>query len=284
MISGILYIDKQEGYTSSDIDSLVKRKFNLRKVGHLGTLDPFATGLLVVALGEATKGLSLFDDKEKEYVASLVLGESKDTEDKTGVTMESKEVPELSLEQIQATLNSFLGKSMQRPNPYSARHVNGLRAYQLARAGIEVELPEKEIEVKEIKLLSYVDHTITFSVVVSKGTYIRALGRDIALKLGTVGYLSRLRRTRVGMVSVDMAKPLDETTSADLKNLLEALPYIRVHKVASEREDNLAIHGQKLRLPYEDEFVFVRNETMLLGIYKKADGIYDCFRGMRDEN
>ncbi len=281
MNSGILYLDKPEGYTSRDVDSIIKRKFGEKKVGHLGTLDPFATGLLILGLGEATKVLSLIEDEEKEYAASLFLGEATDTEDKTGVITEVKEVPELSSEQIQSVLNSFLGKSFQKPNPYSARHINGVRAYQLARSGIDVTLPQKEIEVIRIRLLSYQDHIITFSVTVSKGTYIRALGRDIALKLETVGHLSALRRVRVGSISVNQATTLDEASSSSLLSIQQALPKIRIHLVRDEKEKKLAFHGQRLSLPYEDRFILVQDEVMILGIYQKNNEGYDCYRGIR---
>lgn len=281
MNSGILYLDKPEGYTSRDVDSIIKRKFGEKKVGHLGTLDPFATGLLILGLGEATKVLSLIENHEKEYVASLFLGEATDTEDKTGAITNVLEVPELTSEQIQSVLDSFLGKSLQQPNPYSARHINGVRAYQLARNGIDVTLPQKEIEVSRICLLSYQDHIITFSVTVSKGTYIRALGRDIALKLKTIGHLSALRRVRVGTVSVDQAAKLEEVSPSSLLSIQQALPNTRIHLVRDEKEKRLAFHGQKLSLPYEDRFILIQDETMILGIYQKNKEDYDCYRGMR---
>ena len=281
MNSGILYLDKPEGYTSRDVDSIIKRKFGEKKVGHLGTLDPFATGLLILGLGAATKVLSLIEDHEKEYVASLFLGEATDTEDKTGAITSVLEVPELTSEQIQSVLDSFLGKSLQQPNPYSARHINGVRAYQLARNGIDVTLPQKEIEVSRICLLSYQNHIITFSVTVSKGTYIRALGRDIALRLKTVGHLSALRRVRVGTVSVDQAAKLEEVSPSSLLSIQQALPNTRIHLVRDEKEKRLAFHGQKLSLPYEDRFILIQDETMILGIYQKNKEDYDCYRGMR---
>lgn len=286
MVNGIFYIDKEEGYSSRDVDNILKKKCSTKKTGHLGTLDPFATGLLIVALGEGTKFLSLFPDEDKEYKATLQLGSLTDTLDKTGTILETKEVPILSNDKMEQVLSSFLGKSLQIPPLYSARHVQGARAYQLARNGEKVELPPKEIEIKSISLLTYdkENKQISFQATVSKGTYIRSLGRDIATRLGTVGHLISLRRTRVGDISVDQAKPISLLTKADIHSPLSALPNIPRREVKG-RELHLVLHGQKLLLPYQDEFVFATHQNQILGIYQKEkDNLYRCFRGIAHDD
>lgn len=285
MKSGFVFVDKEANCTSMYIDRSVKKKFDEKVVGHLGTLDPFATGLLIVAIGEACKFLSILPDGEKTYIASLKLGIETASDDLTGEVIQKKAVPDLDEDQISVVLNSFLGKSMQRPNAFSARRINGVRAYQLAREGEEVVLPEKEIEVYSIELLSYdkEQNVLSFKTRVSKGTYIRSLGRDIAIGLNTVGHLISLRRTEIGAFDLSRAKKIEDINAEDKIEILDVMKDFPSYEVSGKLA-YLALHGQKLKLNSSEETLIVKENGKLYGIYKKDGDIYRCYRGIRDEN
>ena len=190
-MNGLEIVDKPLKKTSFDIVREVRKKYNIKQVGHIGTLDPMATGVLVILVGGATKLSDYLMEHDKEYIATVYLGEKKDTGDSEGNTIERKEVPkDISLEKVKDVLQSFLGKSKQVPPMYSAIKVNGQKLYDLARKGIKVEREERNIEITNIEFLKIEDECnikeITFRVVCSKGTYIRVLCENIAEKLGTV--------------------------------------------------------------------------------------------------
>lgn len=189
-MNGLEIVDKPIKKTSFDIVREIRKKYNIKQVGHIGTLDPMATGVLVILVGGATKLSDYLMEHDKEYIATVYLGEKKDTGDSEGDTIERKDVPkDISVEKIKEVLQSFLGKSKQIPPMYSAIKVDGKKLYNLARQGIEVERKERDIEITEIELLRIEDEDnikeVTFRVVCSKGTYIRVLCEDIAEKLGT---------------------------------------------------------------------------------------------------
>ena len=231
-MDGFVLIDKEEGLTSTQVDGKVKKFFQTKKVGHVGTLDPFATGLLIIGVNKGTKAITFFDDFTKEYVATIKLGVTTDSMDKTGKVTETKEIPDLSKDKIEEVLRSFLGESKQLPPMTSAIHVNGTKLYKLARQGLEVERPLRDIVVYEIELLKFEKDEVTFRALVSKGTYIRVLGSDIANRLNTVGHLSSLRRTKVGPFSIENATRVDDldeskllSTSQILKEFAEVVSY-----------------------------------------------------------
>lgn len=209
-IHGWLNIDKPAGRSSAQVVGAVKRITNAQKAGHAGTLDPFATGVLPIALGEATKTVSYMMAEEKSYRFTVVWGEARNTDDIDGeVTDRSDQRP--GRQAIEAALPHFTGEQRQTPPPYSAIKINGERAYKLARAGIELEMPERIVTIHDLKLVKIVDsESAIFDVTCSKGTYIRALARDIAIYLGTFGHLSALRRTKVGTFSEEVAISLDK--------------------------------------------------------------------------
>lgn len=197
-INGWLVVDKPRGMGSTDVVRRTKRLFRARKNGHAGTLDPFATGVLPVAFGEATKLLPFVTDGVKEYEFVIRWGVSTDTDDSDGTeTARCEKIPVRA--EIEAVIPTFLGKIIQVPPAYSAIKINGQRAYDLARKGISVDIPEREVEIYALELLEELpNQQARFKVRCSKGTYIRTLGKDIALKLGTLGYLQELRRTKCG--------------------------------------------------------------------------------------
>ncbi len=277
--SGFLLIDKDAKMSSSDVDFRVKRKLSVRKAGHLGTLDPFATGLLCIAVGEATKALTLIPDDIKTYEAVLQLGEEKDTMEVTGNTVSTADVPDIDEDQILDVLASFIGDSKQTPPSYSALHYNGVRAYFLARNGEEFSLPQRNVHIDEIDLLSCDRETkqISFTCTVSKGTYVRVLASDIAKKLGTVGYLHSLRRTRVSNMFIKDAKRLDDITKEDIIPI-EKLTGIDVVQV-SDSDYKRAINGNPLNINSTSEFVLVKYGSVELAIYRKEEKFYKCYRG-----
>ena len=206
----ILNLHKPVGWTSFDVVKKVRSVIKEKKVGHGGTLDPFAEGVLIIGTGKDTKKLTSITGADKTYKARICLGEITDTLDTEGQVIEAKPVPEINADDIRKVLDSFLGTSCQIPPMFSAKKVNGQRLYKLARKNIEVKRDPVQINIKSIGLLDYLDHSLSFSVTCSKGTYIRVLGKDIAEKLGTVGYLKSLVRTQVGPYSLDDSKTIEE--------------------------------------------------------------------------
>lgn len=218
-MNGILIVNKPEGKTSFDMIRDVRIKYQTKKVGHIGTLDPLAQGVLPILIGEATKLSDILMEHDKEYVAELYLGKSTSTGDREGkVISEDNDLKHYNEDKIKNVLNMFLGKTYQIPPMYSAIKVNGKKLYELARKGVEVEREKREINISEIELLDYKDNIIKYRVVCSKGTYIRVLCEDIAKALGTCGYMKSLLRTRVGKFTIDK-----ENLVIDLENIDEVL-------------------------------------------------------------
>lgn len=279
MDGGILYIDKPAGMTSREVDNALQRLFHTRRVGHLGTLDPFATGLLIVAVGEATKCLPFYEDEEKTYLAELVLGVSTESGDLTGEEKESKPVPPLEKREIERVLSSFLGDYMQIPPMTSATRMKGKHLYELAHKGIEVEREAKKRYVHDIRFLGLEGNKLLFLSTVSKGTYIRTLGEDIAAKLGTVGHLSALRRLKIGDIDVRKAVPLEEVDTSRLSSPYELLPY---KKVCLGAELSVkARNGMKLALEEKEERLFVCDEEgKAIAVYEKEGPLYKVVRGI----
>ena len=282
-MDGIVFIDKDIDYTSKDITMMVGKKFNTTKVGHIGTLDPFASGLLMVMVNKATKTLICFEDFSKEYETTIKLGEFKDSMDVTGNTIETADIPNLDKETIENVLNSFVGKSMQTVPLTSAVHVNGKRLYEYAHRGKTVELPTREIEVFDIELLGFTSDEITFRVSVSKGTYIRVLGADIAKKLGTVGYLKSLRRTVVGPFNVSEAVKINDLKEEDVKSTGEVLTRF-IKSVSVNDQEALNIKNGKIKAyPLEvetDKLLILDNENNPIALYTNIDNQYIFRRGL----
>ena len=210
----IININKPAGWTSFDVVKKVRGIIKEKKVGHAGTLDPFAEGVLVLGTGSDTKKLTDITTANKTYWAELTLGKATDTQDRDGKISVVEVVPELTKETIAAVLASFDGPQEQIPPMYSAKHVNGQRLYKLARKNKTVERTPVRISIEQISLLDYTEPVITFKVTCSKGTYVRVLGADIAVKLGTVGHLTALTRTSVGSYHIADAKTIEELSNS----------------------------------------------------------------------
>ena len=201
----IYNIYKPVEWTSFDVVKKVRIITKEKKVGHAGTLDPFAEGILIIGTGKDTKALSSISNNSKTYKAKLILGSTTDTMDNKGKIIESKIVPRLETAKVNSVINSFLGDYKHYPPMYSAKKVNGVRLYKLARENKIVKRNPILSNILNIKLNDFKESEVSFSVSCSKGTYIRVLGRDIAKKLGTVGYLDQLIRTKVGTYNLSSA-------------------------------------------------------------------------------
>ncbi|HQZ83776.1 MAG TPA: tRNA pseudouridine(55) synthase TruB [Pyrinomonadaceae bacterium] len=234
-MDGVLIIDKPVGPTSHDVVNRVRRIFKTRKVGHTGTLDPFATGVMVVLIGKATRLARFADRADKEYEATLRFGFATDTGDLTGTQIGEHGRSDISSQEIEGVLDRFRGKIMQVPPMYSAKKVDGKKLYELARRGEEIERPAIAITIHEICLLSSSNepselHRIR--VRCSAGTYIRTLAEDIAKALGTAAHLTELRRTASGRSSIEQSVTLDILADAaepskyllPMEVLIEGLP------------------------------------------------------------
>lgn len=281
MNSGFILIDKEEGWTSRDVCNKVQSIFDVKKVGHIGTLDPFATGLLVVSINKATKAGQFVDDDRKIYTATLVLGEKRDGGDKTGEIIQTKDVPLLNEEIIKETLKLFVGEIDQVPPLKSAVHFNGRKLYQYAYSG-EVVTPEpRKVFVHSLTLISFKDNKIIFQTEVSKGTFIRTLGEDIALKLGTVGYLEALRRESINDLSVKNAKKLSEINENDIlpiPTLLTSLYHIHVDEVLEKKaKDGLTIFFKNIE--GYDNILLISPSGEAISVYERKEG--DLFKPLR---
>lgn len=215
-MDGILIVDKPQGITSHDVVDFIRRRFRIKKVGHAGTLDPLATGVLVVLIGRATKLSSTMMSKDKEYEVVMSLGKRTDTGDADGkVIYENPDYAGITREMIEAALKNFTGQIMQIPPMMSALKYKGKKLYELARQGIEIERPSRPIHIKELALLGYAPPDATLRILCSKGTYVRVLCDDVGLELGCGAYVSKIRRVCSGEFSIKDA--IDFEKMRDLK-------------------------------------------------------------------
>jgi tRNA pseudouridine55 synthase len=225
-------VDKPAGLTSHDVVHRVRRVLGTRAVGHTGTLDPFATGLLVVLVGRATRLARFVEVQPKRYLATARLGLATDTDDLTGrAVAEPVDVADLSSAAAEAALLGFLGEQYQRPPRYSAKHVAGERSYRLARRGQGVDPAQVAVTVHQIELVRFAPPDLEFRVTVSPGTYVRAIARDLGDRLGVGGHLAALRREAVGGLQVADAVPLERLTREALlpvRTVLRHLPAVEL--------------------------------------------------------
>jgi len=274
-MDGILLIDKDKGVTSRDIVNQVIKKFDIKKVGHTGTLDPLATGVLVVCVGKATKLVNLITAKDKEYIASVRLGILTDTLDISGNILKVEKV-DISNDLIIKAINNMQKTYMQDVPIYSAVKINGKKLYEYARENINVELPKKEVTIYDISLVSdinrnnnYIDFKIKCKV--SKGTYIRSLINDLARSLNTIGIMTDLRRIKQGNISVDDCKNILDISPNDLIKPIDILSDFDVVKVDNTLKKDI-LNGKIILDKYHKEKVlFIDENNKVLAIYKKYE-------------
>ncbi len=204
-MDGVLIVDKPRGMTSHDVVDFIRKRFSISKVGHAGTLDPIATGVLVILLGKSTKYSGIFMGEEKEYEAGMILGATSDTGDAWGKIIPSNMKMDFKIETIKDVFKKFLGEIEQLPPIYSAVKFKGRKLYELARRGLEVERKPRKIYIKNIDIFNVSLPEIFFKITCSKGTYIRQICVDVGDKLGCGGYMTRLKRTRSGKFNIDEA-------------------------------------------------------------------------------
>ena len=213
-MNGIVIVDKPQGWTSQDVTARLRRVFQTRRIGHGGTLDPMATGVLPVFVGRGTRGVEFFEHADKTYEAVLQLGIATDTEDTSGTVLEEKEV-HISETEFAEILSQFRGKIMQVPPMYSALKINGQKLVDLARKGKTVERQPREIEIFQLEMLEFTGSTARLRVKCSKGTYIRTLCKDIGEALGCGGCMAELRRVQAGEYTIEEAVPLQTLLDTD---------------------------------------------------------------------
>ena len=270
-MDGIIVVNKPKGITSRDVVNKACKLLNTKKVGHTGTLDPIATGVLVLCAGKATKLVEVLTSNDKEYVATVKLGILTDTLDTDGTIVEKKHV-NLDRDELENVLNSFIGTYNQEVPIYSAVKINGKMLYEYAREKKEVTIPKRMVEIKKIKLLKFGNGYYKFKVTVSKGTYIRSLIKDINDKLGVIGVMSDLVRTKQGKFSINDSYTLEDIKKGDYKilsitDVLKDENCVIISSTLFEKVKN----GALINNEYNTSMVtFIYNDSVI-AIYK----IYD---------
>ncbi len=277
MSAGIVVVDKSAGMTSHDVVGRCRRIFSTRKVGHAGTLDPMATGVLVIGVERATKILGLLTGASKSYAATIRLGQATSTDDAEGELLQSVSAEQVTAGGIAEAVAGLRGDIMQVPSAVSAIKVDGRRAYRLAREGHVVELPARPVRIDRFEVLALRSHEqlvdLDVEVDCSSGTYIRALARDLGAALGVGGHLTSLRRTRVGRFELDQACALDELAERPrlTQTLDEACLLMFARRDLSAQEAEATSHGRAL------------SPAGIVGVYAAADGDGRVIALLRDE-
>lgn len=274
-MDGVFLVDKEKWVTSRDVVNEIIKKTENNKVGHTGTLDPIATGVLVICVGKATKLVNYLTASNKSYIAEVILGIETNTLDLEGDIIKEEIVTATDEEILNAVL-AMKGKYEQEVPNYSAVKVNGRKLYEYAREGIPIKLPKREVEIFDIKLLGPIKREnnniiFSFECIVSKGTYIRSLIRDIAHKLNTVGIMSNLRRIKQGNFTIDDCKSIDDIRIADMIGIKEILKDSYM-VTANDILKKDILNGKIIDNIYgRDEVVFIDSNDLVLAIYRTYD-------------
>lgn len=273
-MDGIFLVDKPSGLTSHDVVFKIKKQFKLNKVGHTGTLDPFATGLLIILVGKATKLAFLFDELDKQYSGQITLGQAYDTDDVTGRVIDQRSV-DFTKSMLEKVVQSMQPNYMQTPPNYSAIKKDGIKAYDAARMGQALQLSPRLVEIYAFNY-EINDTIIDFNTHVSKGTYIRSIARDIGLKLNTYGALKTLRRTAIGNYAIEHAKALTQLSENDLidhRLLFKNIPKLKLNDYLIK----LVKNGVKLderQITTDKPFVVVDQHDQMIAYYVPDNNAY----------
>lgn len=275
-MNGIIIVNKQSGFTSRDVVNKLNKIFNTKKIGHTGTLDPIASGVLVMCIGSYTKLVEELTSLDKEYIATIKLGLETDTLDTEGIILKEEIPKQLDLSKIIEVLNSFKGKSIQEVPAYSAVKIKGKKLYEYARNKEIINLPKREIEVFDIELLSYQDNEISFRVHVSKGTYIRSLIKDICSKLNLIGTMSYLQRIKQGDFDIKESYSLSDIENNNFRLL--KLDDVFDYPIINLDEDNYfkVKNGNFIKLNCVKDKVILTYNKEEIAIYKKGKDYYKC--------
>lgn len=274
-LNGLLLVYKKQNMTSFDVVAQLRKKLHIKKIGHSGTLDPMAEGVLLVLIGKATKILPYLEDTNKEYVAEFELGYTTTTEDIWGEVTERKEIT--PIQNLQEICNQFVGNIQQLPPMVSSIKVNGKKLYEYARENIEVERPLRNVTIHSIEVLE--ENKI--KVACSSGTYVRSLIRDIAKQSGNLGCMSSLVRTKVGKFGIEDCMDLDEISidQLHLLSVFDALSYLPIIEVEDPFD---VINGKKIHLDCKEKRVLMVKDKEALAIYQHHHGdVFSCERGLR---
>ena len=274
----IINVCKEKNMTSRDVVNIISKHLHTKKVGHTGTLDPLATGVLLICTNHDTKLVDILTSKNKEYIATMRLGLQTDTGDITGNILK-KASYKVTKDQIIKVLNSFLGSSIQTVPLYSAVKINGKKLYEYARNGEEVTLPTRKIDISSIELLDYHDDLIKFKTTVSKGTYIRSLIEDIGKSLGTHATMEDLVRTKQGRYKIEDSYTLEDIknnnyTPIPLNVVLEDYPRYNLN----ENEYFKVKNGSKMFLNIDDKIVTLLYNNKPIALYRKENDIYRVYK------
>lgn len=274
-MNGFILVNKKKSMTSRDVVNSLIKILNTKKIGHTGTLDPFAEGLLLVAVNKGLKVVKLLNYKDKEYVAKVRLGIKTDTLDITGNILEERK-EDLNKEELEEVLQNFIGDYSYEVPIYSAIKINGKKLYEYAREGKKVEIPIKESYIYDIKLIDFKDNSFTFSVKVSNGTYIRALVRDISKKLNKIMTLEELTR-----IKIDSLLLKDAYTLEDIKN--NNFKLLKINDLLNYKEVELSgyleakvLNGNKIKLKEKEDNILFIKETEEIAVYTREE--YDIFK------
>lgn len=279
-MDGVIIVNKPAGMTSHDVVNRIRKIFKTKKVGHCGTLDPDATGVLVVAVNKATKLLQFLTADNKEYIATLSLGTATDTYDASGQVTATKEYVPISDKKILACLNSFVGEQEQIPPMHSAIKVKGKKLYEYARNNETVEIPRRVITIDYIELISIVDNLVKFKVGCSKGTYIRSLCFDIAKKLDYPGHMYSLIRSKSGNFSLSDSYSLEEIENGEFEMLSMEEVLSNYPKLVVD-DENIIYHGKKIKSKINHQVAIYNQNNKVLAIYgPDGNGYLKNIRGL----
>lgn len=279
-MDGVIIVNKPAGMTSHDVVNRIRKIFKTKKVGHCGTLDPDATGVLVVVVNKATKLLQFLTADNKEYIATLSLGTATDTYDASGQVTATKEYVPISDKKILACLNSFVGEQEQIPPMHSAIKVKGKKLYEYARNNETVEIPKRVITIDYIELISIVDNLVKFKVGCSKGTYIRSLCFDIAKKLDYPGHMYSLIRSKSGDFSLSDSYSLEEIENGEFEMLSMEEALSNYPKLVVD-DENIIYHGKKIKSKINHQVAIYNQNNKVLAIYgPDGNGYLKNIRGL----
>lgn len=282
-MDGVIVVNKNEGITSRDVVNIISKTLKTKKVGHTGTLDPMATGVLVVCIGKATKLVEVLTSKEKEYAAEVTLGIKTDTLDITGNVLEEEDVS-IDASKIDDALKELVGSYEQEVPIYSAVKINGKKLYEYARNGEEIKLPKRMVEIKSLERISdikYINGKTIFSIktTVSKGTYIRSLVSDIGKKLNTIGVMSKLKRTKQGTFNIEDAYSLEDIQNGNYKllSIEDALKDIKTIVLDEEKAFKVK-NGVSIDNIYNEEIILFKDSKKVLALYKNYNGLLKAYK------